>query len=187
MTRDEILDSVNITDLVRQYGIKIDRKGFCCCPFHNEKTASMKIYPKSNSYYCFGCGASGDIFRFVQDIDNCDFKTAFISLGGTYEEQSKEARMAANAKREREKKRREMAEQVKAKLRKELAYILEVLKAGCRLAEPYSEWWCLCHNKIPILFNAWDCIERGEEINEVDVYRICGEVRRYIDNVRRSI
>lgn len=83
MTSEQIKESVKMREVVEMYGLRIDRKGFICCPFHREKTASLKLYDKS--FHCFGCGASGDVFRFVQLMDNCDFKEAFIKLGGEYE------------------------------------------------------------------------------------------------------
>ena len=50
---------------------KIIKKGkdiWCCCPFHNEKTPSCKINDDLGSFYCFGCGAKGDIFTIYQDL-----------------------------------------------------------------------------------------------------------------------
>ena len=44
------------------------------CPFHNEKTASFYISPDRGLYYCFGCGAKGDIFSFVEQFEGLDFK-----------------------------------------------------------------------------------------------------------------
>ncbi len=44
------------------------------CPFHNEKTASFSVSPDRGVYYCFGCGARGDIFNFVQEFEGIDFK-----------------------------------------------------------------------------------------------------------------
>lgn len=46
------------------------------CPFHNEKTASFTIYPDSQSFYCFGCGAGGDAITFVRRIENLDYVEA---------------------------------------------------------------------------------------------------------------
>lgn len=50
------------------------------CPFHNEKTPSFMISPSRNSYYCFGCQASGDIFSFVQEFEKLDFAGALKLL-----------------------------------------------------------------------------------------------------------
>ena len=43
------------------------------CPFHSEKTPSFTVYPDSQSFYCFGCGAGGDVVTFVRRIENLDY------------------------------------------------------------------------------------------------------------------
>ena len=50
------------------------------CPFHNEKTASFFVSPERGGYYCFGCGAKGDIFSFVEQFEGLDFKGALKVL-----------------------------------------------------------------------------------------------------------
>lgn len=50
------------------------------CPFHSEKTPSFTVYPESNSYYCFGCGAGGDSVNFVRQIENLDYIEAVKRL-----------------------------------------------------------------------------------------------------------
>lgn len=87
MNKEEIKQSLSMRDVIERYGLHINRAGFISCPFHKgDRTPSMKIYPKD--YHCHACGANGDIFSFVMGMENCDFKTAFKSLGGTYEEKS---------------------------------------------------------------------------------------------------
>ena len=83
MDIDEIKRSISMAEVLSRYGIETNRAGFICCPFHQEKTASCKIYP--DSYYCFGCHAHGDVISFVQKMEQCDFKKAFQILGGTNE------------------------------------------------------------------------------------------------------
>lgn len=46
------------------------------CPFHNEKTPSFNVYPENGSFYCFGCGAGGDVITFVRRIENLDYMEA---------------------------------------------------------------------------------------------------------------
>lgn len=80
MDKETIKQQNSMRDVLSRYGMIPNRAGFISCPFHSgDRTASMKIY--KDSYYCFGCGATGDIFTFVQSMDNCDFKTAFQILG----------------------------------------------------------------------------------------------------------
>lgn len=50
------------------------------CPFHNEKTPSFTVYPDTRSFYCFGCGAGGDVITFVRRIDNLDYVEAVKSV-----------------------------------------------------------------------------------------------------------
>ena len=83
MTSDEIKQSTSMQEVLNMFGLKVNRKGFMCCPFHKEKTPSMKIYEKK--YHCFGCGEDGDVFSFVMKYQGCDFKEAFKILGGGYE------------------------------------------------------------------------------------------------------
>ena len=79
---DDIKGLVNMADVFRMYGVPVTQKGYAVCPFHNEKTASLKVYPKS--YYCFGCGAGGDCITFVRDLFNCDFKEAVRKLNDDF-------------------------------------------------------------------------------------------------------
>ena len=44
----------------------------CLCPFHSEKTPSCTVYTGTQSFYCFGCGAGGDVITFTKQIDNLD-------------------------------------------------------------------------------------------------------------------
>ena len=50
------------------------------CPFHNEKTPSFTVYPENGSYYCFGCGAGGDVITFIRQVKNLDYIEALKVL-----------------------------------------------------------------------------------------------------------
>ena len=101
---DDIKREHPMPEVVRRYGIEINRAGFCRCPFHTEKTASMKIY--AQSFYCFGCGAGGDVIDFVRLYERCDFKTAFRMLGGEFDNHTKKHALSAY-KRDADKRTRE--------------------------------------------------------------------------------
>ncbi len=74
--RTDIVDLIGTAVQLRQTGRSF--KGLC--PFHNEKTPSFVVYPESQSYHCFGCGKSGDIFTYVMDTENLDFRDALKQL-----------------------------------------------------------------------------------------------------------
>ncbi len=78
----KIKERLSIEEVVSSY-IKLDRVGTnlkARCPFHNEKTPSFFISTDRGTYYCFGCGASGDIFTFVEEFEGLDFKGALKLL-----------------------------------------------------------------------------------------------------------
>ena len=60
--------------------IKKGKDSWCCCPFHEEKTPSCKINDDLGSYYCFGCGAKGDIFTIYTELYNFSFPEAVKEL-----------------------------------------------------------------------------------------------------------
>ena len=75
--KDQILSLISMKDIVDKYGYKI-RNNMICCPFHNDKTASMRIYDKS--FYCFGCNKTGDIIQFVEYLFSLSFKEAMQKI-----------------------------------------------------------------------------------------------------------
>ncbi|MEI6553715.1 MAG: CHC2 zinc finger domain-containing protein [bacterium] len=77
-----IKERLGIAEVISSY-IKIEKTGAnykARCPFHNEKTPSFFISPARNNYYCFGCGAKGDIFTFVEEFEKIDFLGALKIL-----------------------------------------------------------------------------------------------------------
>ncbi len=79
---EKIKERLNIVDLLSAY-LKLEKAGKnfkARCPFHNEKTPSFFISPERDSYYCFGCGAKGDIFTFVEHFEGLDFFGALKML-----------------------------------------------------------------------------------------------------------
>lgn len=82
---EEIKERVDIVQLIEKYvKLKQTGKNFSgLCPFHKEKTPSFIVSPDIQRYKCFGCGRSGDIFNFVQDIENIDFVEALEKLAKT--------------------------------------------------------------------------------------------------------
>lgn len=80
---DEIRSRCNIVDVIRSY-IPVKKSGSgtwkALCPFHNEKTPSFTISEQRGRYHCFGCGAGGDVFKFIMDWEKVDFPNAIHLL-----------------------------------------------------------------------------------------------------------
>lgn len=119
---EKIKQNVSIRDFIDRAGIKFERHGYIKCPFHGEKTASLRIYPDDRGWYCFGCGLGGDVLNFAQRWYNLPFVDTLkaidhdFNLGLNFgqkmtpEEHAKLAVEKAIKKAERSKKEREAAE-----------------------------------------------------------------------------
>ncbi len=80
---DDIREKIDITDVIAKYLElkKVGRNYRALCPFHDDKNPSFYVSPERQLYHCFGCGRSGDVIRFVQEIENCSFVEAVSKLG----------------------------------------------------------------------------------------------------------
>lgn len=81
---EQLKSQLNIVDVVGQY-VRLKRSGSThrfvgLCPFHSEKTPSFSVHSANQFYYCFGCGAAGDVFKFVQEIESLTFPEALKTL-----------------------------------------------------------------------------------------------------------
>lgn len=79
---EEVRTGSNIVDLIGSY-VRLQKKGgnyMGLCPFHGEKTPSFSVSEQKQMYYCFGCGAGGNIFTFLMDYENMSFPEALRSL-----------------------------------------------------------------------------------------------------------
>lgn len=183
MTSDEIKAKYSMKDIVGRYGIKINRSGKCCCPFHQEKTASMKVY--SDHFNCFGCGVHGDIFEFIQLMEDCDFKDAYFSLGGTYEkneDQFKQRMVEYNYEQKR--KEREKAEMFEHDFKAELLSVWKMSVAEIGRQKALTDNWCYLVNALPSILGVWE--EKymyGRDVNEINVLRKCSEIRQAISSM----
>lgn len=83
---DDIRQRADIVEVVSQY-VKLEAKGknyLGLCPFHQEKSPSFNVQREKQLYYCFGCGAGGDIFNFLMEIENIPFMEAAKILAERY-------------------------------------------------------------------------------------------------------
>ena len=107
---DELIEEVrtrnDIVDVISGY-VRLQRKGssyFGLCPFHNEKSPSFSVSRQKQMYYCFGCGAGGNVFTFLMEYENFSFVEAVKFLADRagielpQQEYSKEAKEKADLK-----------------------------------------------------------------------------------------
>lgn len=165
MNSEEIKQSTSMREIIARYGLTPNRAGFIKCPFHNgDNSPSLKVY--KDSFYCFGCGASGDVFSFVEKMDNLSFKEAYLSLGGEYKRETN--KFSSMRKIQKAKMQRKRKEQKIEQIRQRRAYVslmIEFYKLVKFNAEPLSDNWCMAVNKLVVLWGEYDYLEEeGEKI-----------------------
>lgn len=106
---DELIEEVrsrnDIVDVVGGY-VRLQKKGntyFGLCPFHNEKTGSFSVSPHKQMYYCFGCGAGGNVFTFLMQYENFTFGEAMQTLADKVGVELPKQEMSAAQKKEADK------------------------------------------------------------------------------------
>ena len=106
---EAVKQSVTVREAAQMYGIEVNRSGMACCPFHDDKNPSMKL--NEEYFYCFGCGATGDVIDFTARLYNLSPKEAAEKLaqdfGLTYDSQAPPRRRYIRQKSEAQKFREE--------------------------------------------------------------------------------
>lgn len=108
---NQVKSAVKMADICRMYGIEVNQAGFARCPFHSEKTASLKIYPGDRGWHCFGCGDGGSVIDFVMKFFGLDLMRAIRRIDSDFglglpldreqsEEEAKEASRIAYERRQ---------------------------------------------------------------------------------------
>ena len=107
----ELKQKNDIVEVIGGY-VSLDRKGgtyWACCPFHHERTPSFAVNQGDQFYHCFGCGVSGDVVRFVQEIESTDFMGAVRILAARAKMEVPESNFDTEKAQELKKKRDAMA------------------------------------------------------------------------------
>ena len=141
--------SVTMLQVARYYNLDIRKGGMACCPLHKgDNSPSLKIYPGSRGYYCFGCHAGGDVIDFVMRHDGIEFQDAVKRLAGIFgialpggDELPEDVKSKiAEMKRERDDvtRLRNLAD----KRLKELSGAINRMNYWKSLCEPMDALWC---------------------------------------------
>ncbi len=179
------------TGQVRQVG----PRAMARCPFHDEKTASFSIEPAQKLYHCFGCGASGDVFKFVMELEACDFPEAVERLAERYGVQIEYEELAAKEAQDLDREKR-----IERLLEETCAYYERVLKdspeaeaARAYLAERKLGPELITHWRLGFAPDAWDrvvsgALKKGYTAEELIAAGVASEGRKGpIDRLRGRI
>ena len=76
-----IKEALTAEQVAKRYGYDPNRTGFVSCPFHTgDRTASLKLYPSSGGWHCFGCGKGGSVIDFVMELFGISFQQALLRI-----------------------------------------------------------------------------------------------------------
>ncbi len=147
------------TGQVRQVG----PRAMARCPFHDEKSPSFSIEPAQKLYHCFGCGVSGDVFKFVMEIEACDFPEAVERLAERYGVPLEYEELSPQEAQERDREKR-----IDTLLEDTCAYYERVLRdspeaetARAYLVERGLGEDLVAHWRIGFAPDAWDRVVKG--------------------------
>lgn len=174
---DAVKGALTMVEVVRFYGYEPNRAGFVCCPFHSEKTASLKLYERN--FHCFGCGAHGSTIDFVAKLLGLDPLGAVKRLNEDFNlrlsldaapdpQRLQERKQIAHAKQLFDEWRRKILNQIDAAIRTANLADYGKLTDTEALALVYRE---------PL--EAWaDVLMHGTRENQMSVFRDRKEVER---------
>lgn len=138
-----MLDATDLKRMVKMetvlawYGLEPDRAGFLPCPFHKDKDPSLKVYPDSGGWHCFGCGAGSDLIDFVMKMESLTFLDAVQVI-------TDRAGLSGHRSLRRDKYARNFTKQFKQKeiqkKNKEIQYWLSKVQGYDRVMASATEW-----------------------------------------------
>ena len=194
---DTIRDNVTTRQVAEYYGLRVNRNGMACCPFHDDKHPSMKL---DHRFHCFGCQADGDAVDYVGRLFGLDAKAAAYKIADDFnipiepwKRESREERKARirNAK-EKELEvniRRAYAEELR-QFRLKISEIFQILHDWEQKYAPTQEQWGAekidgrfvvaihCKDRVEYIL---DVLDFGEDEEIYDIYKHREEIIEYYE------
>lgn len=161
---EKIKSLITMRDIFQKYGFEVDRNGFLCCPFHAEKTASLKAYKDDTRWHCFGCGAGGDVITFVMMLYHINFAGAIMRINSDFAlgltSERPDSRTIAKIAREKAKKQRELdayrAEYNKKILEYRRLWHAKLFSKPKYIGDDVKEEYVQACRKLPVLEHYFD-------------------------------
>ena len=160
---ETIRQSVSAIDIAGMYGYKPTRARKIICPFHKDSNPSMQLYPGDKGYYCFVCGAGGDVIDFVRRHDGLDFEPAVRRIaeyfGIPISDGAKQLSDADRKAMDERKAQRMAAEEAAKRADNELKALSDEIRAlelMQGMARPMTDVWCMLSDRVDVLNAEWE-------------------------------
>lgn len=192
---DEVKERVTARAVMERVGIVFNRSNMCKCPFHQDKTASMKVKPTDKKYFCFGCGEKGDAIDFVAKYYNLSPKDAAMQIADEFGIAYDSSVRSPPKPVRREKSPMQILSETKTKTYRVLSDYLHLLKDWKRDFEPKSideidERYEEAVNNLPKVEYQLDIMLWGTEEEKEMLLRDLGkevtEIERRVNEYRRN-
>ena len=181
----EIKERLPIIDVFNAYGVHVNSHNLALCPLHQEHTASFRVYPGSNSWFCFGCQAGGSAIDFVaylfglEPLDAARKLDEDFNLGLMGEELSAEEKQQIKARQKEQKGSQQL---LKAFNAWENDYfdmlcarlnLLEELEKALRPKTPdnFTDEWAAAVNQLQLAKYEWDILFYGDVAEKLALYK----------------
>lgn len=160
-----VKSQVSMRDIANYYGMRVNRKGFVLCPFHDDKHPSMQVFPgytRKDGYYCRSCGAGGTIFNFVMEYENKTFEESVRMVADVFNIKISDGNnMSADAKKKAASQRiRALIQSEESKMElhqlSALSDTIILFENVMRVVNPYETIFCSIGNALPVLKGEWD-------------------------------
>ncbi len=136
---DEVRERVTVREVMERAGIQFNRNNMCRCPFHQDKTASMKAKPNDRKYFCFGCGEKGDAIDFIVKYMGLAPKEAAMWIATDFGIMYDDNMRSPPKPIRREKTPLQILEEAKSKTFRVLADYLALLRKWMKLYAPRDQ------------------------------------------------
>ena len=128
----QIKESVTARQAAELYGLKVNRNGMTCCPFHNDKHPSMKV---DKSFYCFACGEKGDVIHFTEKFFGLSVYEAAKKLAEDFHIPIENSKRKSKSKYRKKETKKKMKYQLMQEFEKWEIYCIRILSEYLHLLE----------------------------------------------------
>jgi len=159
-----VKESVTARQAALQYGFQVNRNGMMCCPFHNDRHPSMKV---DKGFYCFACGAKGDVITFVADYFHLKPLEAARKLAEDFQIPVKETSFSQKCKKKRKQHPKRTRYQTERQMEQWEQECIRILSDYLHLLEEWKERYAPKSMK-----EAWteEFTESCQRISQVNYY-----------------
>ena len=192
---DEVKERVTAREVMERAGIVFNRNNMCRCPFHQDKTASMKVKPTDKKYFCFGCGEKGDAIDFVARYYNLSPKDAAMQIEDEFGIAYDSSVRSPPKPVRREKSPMQILAEAKTKTYRVLSDYFHLLKKGkeisnrrawMKLMQGMKKRCRICQKWSVSLIFCYGGTEEGKEMLVRDLGKGVEDIERRVNEYRRN-